>query len=274
MSIKERQQTEERGWYVEPMFTGDPLIPRELLQELEDHPEAPGRSSWGTRNILASYILSLRPKTVLEIGSHIGSGAVVMGSALKRNNFGTLYCLEPQDHYFGILSDFIARAGLEDYVQPLKMMSTDPELTTILPRKVDIVYLDANHSYSHVYADLELCDKLIDTDGIVFLDDTGHERSPAMDSERRGGVRQAVVDFARHRPDLAREPCVEGADLEEGRRLRERLDVVDQPLQLGRAAEPVVDVAHVDEGRRGGQPEALGKQVGTHSISGSGRACS
>src|SRR2546423_3071458 len=117
-----------RGYEVVPSFMGQSLLDAGLLNEMEHHHEAAGKSSWGTRNILHAFILSLRPNAVLEIGAHIGSASVVMGAALKATNRGTLYCLEPQDHYFKLLVEFVERAGLSDFVTPLQMYSTAPEL--------------------------------------------------------------------------------------------------------------------------------------------------
>ena len=191
-----------RGYEVVPSFVGQPLLDPELLDEMEHHPEVAGKSSWGTRNILHSFILSLRPKTVLEIGAHIGSASVVMGAASKATNFGMLYCLEPQDHYFKLLVEFVEKAGVSEFVQPLQLYSTSPELGDILAEKVEIIYLDANHSYSSSMTDLELCDRLLANNGLIFLDDVGPEVSPQLDPEGKGGVRQALLDFTKDRPDL------------------------------------------------------------------------
>lgn len=187
---------------MEPSFTGKPLLAPELLAAMENHPQADGRSSWGTRNVLHAFILSLRPKLVLEIGAHIGSASVVMGAALKQNGYGKLYCLEPADHYFELLTEFVERAGVAKFVQPLKIYSTAPELADILREKVEIIYLDANHSYSNALQDLHISDRLLADNGLIFLDDIGPEVSPQIDPEGRGGVRQALLDFTRNRPDL------------------------------------------------------------------------
>lgn len=191
-----------RGHEVIPSFLGQSLIDPGLLDEMESHPEAPGKSSWGTRNVLHSFILSLRPKTVLEIGAHIGSASIVMGAALKATNYGMLYCLEPQDHYFKLLNEFVEKAGVSEFVTPLKLFSTAPELFDFVPRPVELIYLDANHSYSSALGDLQLCDRVLADNGLILLDDVGPDVSPQLDPEERGGVRQALLDFTKDRPDL------------------------------------------------------------------------
>ncbi len=169
-----------RGWHVIPTFAPETQMPINLLSEMDLHPEAAGKSSWGTRNVIIAFTLSTRPKLVLEIGGHIGSASVAMGHALKANNFGLLYTLEPQDHYFQLLCHFVRKAGVEEFVRPVQMLSTDAGLIDILGDKIDIIFLDANHSYSHVMKDLEVCDELLSPNGLVFLDDVGPEISKKL----------------------------------------------------------------------------------------------
>jgi predicted O-methyltransferase YrrM len=192
----------KRGWDVVPNFIGEESFSRNLLDEMECHPEAAGKSSWGTRNLLQSFVLSMRPSLVLEIGSHIGSGSLAIGAALQKNKFGMLYCLEPQDHYYELLNYFIKKGGLEDYITPLKLFSTDPSLPLILKEKVDIIFLDANHSYSHALKDLELSRDLLSNNGLIFLDDVGPEISARICTEKKGGVRQALLNFLKKNSDF------------------------------------------------------------------------
>jgi predicted O-methyltransferase YrrM len=191
----------QRGWNIVPIFAD--ALPPGLFEEMSAHHEVGGESSWGTRNVLYSFVLSMRPKLVLEIGAHIGSGSVVIGAALKKNNFGQCYSLEPQDHYFSILNMFIGKAGVTQFVVPLKMLSTDPGLAAAVKgEQVDMIFLDACHTYSHVISDLKISYNLLADNGLIFLDDVGPEISPKLCEEGRGGVRQALLDFARERDDL------------------------------------------------------------------------
>ena len=143
----------------------------------------------------------MKPKVVLEVGAHIGNGALAIGAALRRNNFGRVYSLEPQDHYFQLLTQFVNEADLAEFVQPIKMFSTDSALVNVLAEPADIIYLDANHSYSHVTKDLLTCESLLSKNGVILFDDVGTPHSADIDSEKRGGVRQALLDFVAQRPD-------------------------------------------------------------------------
>jgi len=193
----------ERGWNVLPSFNGEGLLVPGLFEKMQQHPLLPGESAWGTRNLLHAMILGTRPKTVLEVGSHIGSASVVIGSALKANGFGHAYHLEPQDHYFSVLSAFLAEGGLEKFSTPLQLFSTDPTLSEIVGTDIDMIFLDANHAYSHALRDIEICDRLLSEKGFILLDDVGSPHSGNICDEGRGGVRQALLDFIENHPEYS-----------------------------------------------------------------------
>lgn len=190
-----------RWWNVVPSFAGDGAVSKALVQDILSNPRVGGKSSDGTANILHAFILSMRPKTVLEIGAHIGFGAVVIGSALKANGFGRSFHLEPGDDFFQLLSQHIEQAGLTDIAIPLKRMSTDPGLSEIVGPSVEMIYVDADHSYSNVVKDIEIADRLLAPNGLIFFDDVGAPHSGDICKEGRGGARQALIDFAAARPD-------------------------------------------------------------------------
>src|SRR5947199_4907625 len=114
-----------------PSSVGAPFLDPAVVQEIERHPHESGNSSWAPTNLLHALTLSLRPNVVLEIGAHLGAASVAIGSALRANQYGTLYCLEPADQSFKVLVEFVRKAGMSDYVRPLKLLSTSPQLGVI-----------------------------------------------------------------------------------------------------------------------------------------------
>lgn len=185
-----------RGWDVLPCFTQGAQIPYEFLEELQDHPQAAGKSSWGTRNMLYALILSMKPKRVLEIGTHIGSASVVMGTALKANGFGELICLEPGEHYQKIAQEHVDKAGLGEIVRIVGKFSYDPTLKEeVFHESFDLIFLDATHTYEAASFDIKLAADNIADNGLIVLDDVGAEESAKIDETGKGGVRQALIDF-------------------------------------------------------------------------------
>jgi predicted O-methyltransferase YrrM len=191
----------ERGWDVLPSF--DQLLSRELFDEVQNHPLIAGESGWGVRNLLHALILSTRPAIVVELGAQIGAAALVIGLSLRCNDFGKSYHLEPQDHYYRVLRDFIGRAGLDDYAYPLQMHSSDPALTAMIDREADLVFVDASQTYSGAYGDLMTCDSLLSEHGIALVNTVGNPQSSDVCDEGRGGVRQALLDFIAARPEFS-----------------------------------------------------------------------
>lgn len=186
-----------------PSFVGDHFLSPDIFREVQEHPLITGESSWGTRNLIHSIILSTRPRTIVEIGAHIGACSLVIGSALRANGYGKSYHLEPQEHYYNVLRDFITRAELDDYAYPLQMLSTNPLLPAIVDHDVDIVFVDANHRYSDAYQDLVVSEAFLASRGLIIVEDVGSSHSAELDEDGRGGVRQAVLDFVNSRPDFS-----------------------------------------------------------------------
>jgi predicted O-methyltransferase YrrM len=189
-----------RGWDVVPAFASPPILRPEVMAEMNAHAERSGETSWGTRNMLAAFVLSMRPGLFLEIGSHIGCSAVTVGSAMKANDFGRMVCLEPLPHYFALLQHFVDRAGVRDFVKPLQMRSTDPALERHLGGKPDMIFIDADNSYTPAKRDIAITTGLLAEGGVIFLDDTSKTASRSYCREGRGGVRQALLDFEREQP--------------------------------------------------------------------------
>ena len=196
-------RVDHRGWDVVPSFVGEGFLSPDIFREVQEHPLITGESSWGTRNLIHSIILSTRPRTIVEIGAHIGACSLVIGSALRANGYGKSYHLEPQEHYYAVLRDFITRAGLADFAYALQMLSTNPLLPAIVDHEAELVFVDANHSYSEAYQDLIVSEALLASRGLIIVEDVGNSHSAELDEEGRGGVRQAVLDFVNSRPDFS-----------------------------------------------------------------------
>lgn len=197
----EPEDFDARGWEVLAGFAGMGALPREIMEEIISDPWVSGKSSHGTVNLIHSFILSFKPKTVLEIGAHIGFCSVAIGAALKANGFGRSFHLEPAERFFQLLSGFIEKAGLNGIAIPVQRLSTDPGLADIVGPSVELIYIDADHSYSHALEDIRIADRLLAPNGLLFLDDVGDPISAELCREGRGGVRQALLDFAAERPD-------------------------------------------------------------------------
>ncbi len=145
---------------------------------------------------LESARIGQKPLHILEIGSWAGGSAITWAEALKRHHGGNgrVICVDPWKPYFDLterpnapvyremwkaLHDDsiyelflhnIAAAGHLDIVLPFRGPST--EVLPAFPRGYfDIVFVDGNHAYAAVSADLKLAAAHVKDGGLLCGDD-------------------------------------------------------------------------------------------------------
>ncbi len=194
-----------RGWIVNAVYNGSLTRWRvsRTLRRMLTHHEAPGGSDVGAQNLLYMLAVSLRPRRVLEIGTHIGTGAVIIGHALKSNGYGKLITLEPGTHYQKAAASHVKQAGVAEQVEILPFYSYDPQCRDRLTAEApfELIFIDGAHDYAAFQHDIALAAELICDNGIIVCHDTG-SHSPAMDPSGKGGVRQALWDFKQKSPEF------------------------------------------------------------------------
>ncbi|MHC9064142.1 glycosyltransferase [Nitrospira sp. CMX1] len=167
-----------------------------------------GRVMWASQGLPLRHVVmqelvrleSVRvgsgPLHILEVGSWAGGSAITWADALKRHHGGNgrVICVDPWKPYFDLtkrpeapvyremwnaLQDDsiydlflhnIAAAGHRDVVLPFRGQSR--EMLPAFPfRYFDIVFIDGDHSYAAVAADLKLASALVKDGGILCGDD-------------------------------------------------------------------------------------------------------
>lgn len=196
----------ERRWVIDEIYDKylEEMGMLSVFREMEKHPQGPGYSDVGTRNLTFTLVTNMRPRRVLEIGTHIGVGSLVLGAALRRNNYGKLLTVEPMEVYRATAMAHISKARLEDIIEILPFYSTDPSCKQRLTREApfEIIYIDADHRYENAERDIELASSLLVDNGIMILHDAGRI-SNELDTTGRGGVRQAAYDFCQRDPSFS-----------------------------------------------------------------------
>jgi predicted O-methyltransferase YrrM len=141
-----------------------------------------GDSAW----LLFGLVRSMKPTTCVEIGSARGKSACFIGAALRENQSGTLYAIDPHcltswndtesiDTYEIMLQN-LQRAGVTDYVEIIRQTSDLVAQNWQLP--IDMIFIDGDHSYEGVKRDWEYFSRFVQPFGVVVFHDTLWDLKP------------------------------------------------------------------------------------------------
>ncbi|XPV75494.1 MAG: class I SAM-dependent methyltransferase [Desulfovibrio sp.] len=139
---------------------------------------------------------------ILEIGSFMGLSSATMGTAMlgRRNMDARLYCVdtwegsvEHQDmdvikesKMYDVFQRNIRSAHIQDFIIPMRMDSVTAS-KKFRDETLDAVFIDGDHRYEGVLADLRSWYPKVKSGGIVI----GHDLDPDSDVER------AITDFGK-----------------------------------------------------------------------------
>ncbi len=192
-----------------------------------------GRHMWASqglplRHVVMQELVRLqasqrpgRPLRILEVGSWAGGSAITWAEAVKRYaGGGQVFCVDPwkpyfkmvdrpdvpvyrrmadaleQDTIYDLFVHNVGAAGHADVVTPLRGQST--ELLPTLPREdFDIVFVDGDHSYRAVQADLKAAMELVRDGGILCGDDLELQLSEIDEAYARTAVEADYIQDPR-----------------------------------------------------------------------------
>lgn len=169
---------------------------------------------WGSRNrVFADLITTVRPLTIIELGTFLGASALHMASIARNLSLPSLIlCLDdfrgwpgfrakyprdvPPSHHADslLLHQFmlnVIAAGESDRVVPMPF-STGSSLASLCELGVygDLIEVDAGHDFHSAWADINMAYAVLRPGGVLF----GHDYFTVADNR---GVRRAVNLFAK-----------------------------------------------------------------------------
>jgi predicted O-methyltransferase YrrM len=146
-----------------------------------------GDSAW----LLYSLAKSLKPEVCVEIGSARGKSACYVGLALAENGKGKIYAIDPHSKTdwndddsvdtIDLFRQNIALLGLEDRVEIVRKTSDDAARGW--DRKVDLIFIDGDHTYEGVRRDWELFSPHLSEFGVAVFHDTAWDIDPVSWSQ-------------------------------------------------------------------------------------------
>jgi predicted O-methyltransferase YrrM len=147
-------------------------------------PDMAGGVNSGDRRALYFLVRMLKPASILEIGTHIGSSTIALAlSALKNRREGVNTKIISTDiidvndqvnkpwEVFGAPvspADLLNQIGCENIVS-FEIGNSIDKLS--LPRKFGIIFLDGDHRASTVYKEIPFALKCLEDGGVIILHD-------------------------------------------------------------------------------------------------------
>ena len=117
--------------------------------------------------MLYSLVGLVRPEKILETGTHQGYSAALMAQALRDFNIeGKIFTIDPF-----MVSHLFENNHLQDYVTWFNKLSTEIE-SLKLPKSFDLIFLDSDHTYDTLSAEVEIYEPLLIEEGLLVLHDT------------------------------------------------------------------------------------------------------
>ncbi len=148
--------------------------------------------------LLYHLVKKFRPRRILEIGMANGISSAYMALAQSRHVRGdcTHVAIDPfqSDDWQGAGLHLLRRLQLDRNLRLIEDFSIHavPSLEK-QGERFDLAFIDGNHCLDYTLADVLICDRVLETGGILALDDS-----------MAYGVKLAVPYLDRHRPNLRR----------------------------------------------------------------------
>lgn len=134
----------------------------------------------GYADFLYGLVRALRPRVVLETGTHRGRSAKAIALALEQNQQGRLYTVD-MDDYRLMTSGAIPQDVAERVVQ---VVGRTPEVYEEEPLRgvegIDFAHIDGDHTREGLLADLAFVRERMDDECWVVVDNARDEGWPAV----------------------------------------------------------------------------------------------
>jgi predicted O-methyltransferase YrrM len=150
--------------------------------------------------LLYSYVKQLEPNAIIvELGTGLGRTTAAMAYACIGSS-RKIYTIDnysqatrftqvvKSDWSLTAAQENLKRLNLDEHVVFLNYTTTDPALLTIIPTPIDMVFIDATHTYQEVVNDINFWKAVLRMNGIMCGHDWGLECSDGRE------VIKAVAD--------------------------------------------------------------------------------
>jgi predicted O-methyltransferase YrrM len=136
----------------------------------------------GDRRALYYLIMTLKPRIILEVGTHIGASTLYIACALKRLNEGgkvtTVDILDVNDPLQGAWKHLGLSRSPKGFAEQLRCVDritfhegSSLEYMRTTKQRYDLIFLDGDHRADTVYQEVSLALPLLNANGVLLLHD-------------------------------------------------------------------------------------------------------
>ena len=129
--------------------------------------DAPSETTHGERLFVFGLLMARRPERVLEIGFRFGGTSFLMACALEDTKHGRLVAIDPNPESVLDFSRFGDRFSLIRGKSPQDIARA----VEVLGGPVDVCFLDGDHAYAAVLADLEAIGEHMADESYIIMHD-------------------------------------------------------------------------------------------------------
>jgi predicted O-methyltransferase YrrM len=157
-------------------------------------------------SLLHGLVMGNQVARIVQLGTCAGYSALLLGWMLRRMNAPRgLFALDLDPAMCALSRDWIARAGLEDFVGIREGNSLDERSVEAargyLNGDPELIILDSSHEYRSTLAELDLWYAALAPGGLLVLHDVS-EFAAGFDVTQQGGVRRAFVEWRKNHPEV------------------------------------------------------------------------
>ncbi|MDQ6809622.1 MAG: class I SAM-dependent methyltransferase [Verrucomicrobiota bacterium] len=164
-------------------------------------------------SLLHGMVLGSRAERIVQLGTHAGYSALLLGFMLRRSSAQHgLFAIDIDSAMCVVARRWIARAGLEPFVEIQELSSLDPaapeRARAYLAGPPELVILDSSHEYEATFRELEIWYDALAPGGMIMLHDVSRFAED-FDVTKQGGVRRAFREWREQNPN-AETFCLNG----------------------------------------------------------------